>query len=179
MNKFFWGKAPENFWHFVTICLQEWIWQWRKVITLRGQGLCRPILIQYQWYWMTIVRHGTPMANLEVRHRIRIMCMREWNDRAIGTIWVKIKMYTFRLDKYTVLLVLLVLLLSCASINDNYSLKYLTNLLCFYIFKAIFWSFFHGGVLGSLGSPLATCLAAWGNLEVRCYCIFTDSSHQH
>ena len=49
-----------------------------------------------------------------------------------------------------------VLLLYCASINGDRSLKYLTNLICFYIFKANFWScFFHGK---DPGIPLATCL---------------------
>jgi hypothetical protein len=52
-----------------------------------------------------------------------------------------------------------VLLLYCASINGDRFLKCLTNLICFYIFKAIFEVVFSmGRTLGSLGSPW---LRAW------------------
>ena len=74
-----------------------------------------------------------------------------------------------------------VLLLYCASRNGDRSLKYLTNLICFYIFKAIFWSCFSmGRILGSWDPWDPPWLRAWlldlqdrSLLPVRTACLLT------
>ena len=63
------------------------------------------------------------------------------------------------------------LLLYCASINGDRSLKYLTNLICFYTFKAIFWCFVFSmaGSWDPLDPPGYLPAVLWISGPIRCH----------
>ena len=77
----------------------------------------------------------------------------EWNDRTL-TIKYNLNHYSMYISHKSLITLNIHSTLSIALLN------YLNNFANFRFFLKNFWEFgfIHGGILGSLGSPLATCL---------------------